>query len=81
VTIRTAAGRSSQHSDSARCSDLLDEIIDTGKCEAERSFVDEAPAVHPLMHAANHDLGSKGRASRWRYKRFVHFCCARTLED
>jgi hypothetical protein len=71
VTIRAAAGRSSQHSDSARCSDLLDEIIDTGKCEA----------AHSLMHAANHDLGSKSRASRYRFKRFVHFCCARTLED
>jgi len=55
-----------------RCPDLIEEIIDARKREAQRRFIDEAPVAYLLMHAADLDLGPVHEA-RWdRYKCLVH---------
>jgi hypothetical protein len=55
-----------------RCPDLVEEIIDTRKREAQRGFIDEAPVAYLLMHAADHDLGPVYKACWDRYERLVH---------
>lgn len=70
--IGMAVVSSCRRSNKAHGPDLVEEVIHACQRKAQRGLVDDAPVADLLMHAADHDLGSKHRTRRDRCERLVH---------